>query len=260
MAQPDISFTFFDRMSGFAVRGGDARWKHCARVVIAAVLAGNLVGLAGNLASSVYFEKYSQLLRASITIVKLNNTDDEMFLRASDQFDTASTIAAIQPKCEVAVLLLVIVAFFVAGLVSLRRISTALNDIHEVSDLAEQGRKLRLQILGILASVFVAFLLRSVLSTLKAVGNKHQQTSFPLCTLTENMPSEKSFCDAACYDDSTHIYFWLTYETSFEPVVQLIASPLTLLVALWGMTSPLTLQLMRATMRRDVHVALVPKS
>lgn len=246
-------------MSGFALPTGGVKWKRCAHIIIAAVVAGNLVGLAGNVATSIYFAKFSQLLKLSMTVVSSNNTDDATFFRASDAFDTASQVSAIQAKSEVAVLLLIILAFVVVGLTSLRRVASALHQIDESSVTAEQGRKLRLQIIGVTSSVFLAFLLRAVLSLLKAIGKQHQQTSLPICPTADKTFSDRQFCDAQCYDDSTHIFFWLIYETSFEPIVQLIASPLALLVALWGMTSPLTLQLMMEAWRGDLRVALVQR-
>ena len=42
------------------------------------------------------------------------------------------------------------------------------------------------------------------------------------------------------------IQFWLEFTPEFQLIVELISSPLTLLVALWGMTSERTLQHMRS--------------
>ena len=57
------------------------------------------------------------------------------------------------------------------------------------------------------------------------------------------------------------IYFyimqqWLLYTPEFQLSVELISSPLTLLVALWGMTSKHTLRLMQSR-RREMNVMQV---
>ncbi len=48
----------------------------------------------------------------------------------------------------------------------------------------------------------------------------------------------------------THIVQWNGYTPEFLSTVVMVSSPLTLLVALWGMTSKLTLQLMRSRQRQ----------
>ena len=57
-------------------------------------------------------------------------------------------------------------------------------------------------------------------------------------------------CDAICYNVYSHITQWNSCTPEFQTTVVLISSPLTLFVALWGMTSKLTLQLMRSRQRQ----------
>lgn len=51
----------------------------------------------------------------------------------------------------------------------------------------------------------------------------------------------KSVCDR-CYNTYSHITFWILYIPVFQQVVMLFASPLSLLVALWGMSGVKTLE------------------
>ena len=46
-----------------------------------------------------------------------------------------------------------------------------------------------------------------------------------------------------------HLLNWMIYTPEFQLVVVLVSSPLALLVALWGMTSKATLQLMKSNTR-----------
>ena len=59
-------------------------------------------------------------------------------------------------------------------------------------------------------------------------------------------PDKLTYCDASCYNVYTHIVGWMFYTPEFESIIVLISSPLTLLVALWGMTSNATLQVMKS--------------
>jgi hypothetical protein len=53
-------------------------------------------------------------------------------------------------------------------------------------------------------------------------------------------------CEASCYNVYTLIDGWTLYTPEFESTIVSISPPLTLLVALWGMTSKATLQLMKS--------------
>ena len=53
-----------------------------------------------------------------------------------------------------------------------------------------------------------------------------------------------TFCDPSCFNEFTHITQWAVRTPEFQVTVVLVSSPLTLLVALWGMTSRQTLHAM----------------
>ena len=63
-------------------------------------------------------------------------------------------------------------------------------------------------------------------------------------------PALSSGCDQVCFNVYFHISTWMFYTPEFQAMVVLISSPLTLLVALWGMTSKATLQLMKSSKRQ----------
>ena len=122
--------------------------------------------------------------------------------------------------------------------------SARLLGVDAASAAAATGRALRLRMLGTTAFVFVAFLIRSVLSIMFAVA-------FELRDLNNNNIEQKcrqaphSVCDTSCYNEYAHIAAWMSYTPAFESTIVLISSPVALLVALWGMTSNATLQLMK---------------
>jgi hypothetical protein len=60
-------------------------------------------------------------------------------------------------------------------------------------------------------------------------------------------PGVMSVCDASRNNVYTHMSQWMAYTPEFQVTIVLISSPLTLLVALWGMTSKLTLHTMESS-------------
>jgi hypothetical protein len=123
---------------------------------------------------------------------------------------------------------------------SARRVSSRLLGVDAASAAAATGRALRWRMLGTTVFVFVAFLIRSVLSIMIAVA-------FQLRDLDKKCPESVSYCDASCYNVYAHITGWKSYTPEFESTIVLISSPVALLVALWGMTSNATLQLMKSS-------------
>ena len=106
------------------------------------------------------------------------------------------------------------------------------------------GQKLRMQIVTTASFVFVTFLLRSVFSTMTA-------TAYALQSLISDdvQCALQSLCNAQCHNTYSHMLGWIYYTPEFELAIVLISSPLSLLVALWGMTSEATLQAMQHSTR-----------
>jgi len=234
-----------DRMSDFAAPKGDGmsrRWVVGGRVVLAAVVAINVVGLGGNVAAAVYMAQSAESFSAASAAYAANNTADadKLVSLGEQQEQLAVSTEAVQLVCEIAVLLLIIVAFAVVGAACARRVSSALVDMTDA--FAASGRQLRLQIVGTAAVVFVTFLLRAVYSTMFALANALQDNAV-------SCPSNNR-CDASCYNVYEFMRLWLIYTPEFQVTVVLISSPLALLVALWGMTSERTLQLMQSNRRQ----------
>jgi len=240
-----------DRMMEFAMPKGDGvsrRWVVGGRVVMSAVVAGNVVGLGGNIAAAVYFQRSAEYFSAASAAFAANNTADaNNFLDlAFQQQQLAASTQSVQSFCEVAVLLLIIATFSVAGAACARRVSSALLDMTDDAAAAASARQMRRQIVGTAAFVFVTFLLRAVYSTMFALGNELQNGGNGV-----NCPSSNQ-CDASCYNVYSLMQIWLGYTPEFQLTVVLISSPLAMIVALalWGMTSDRTLQRMQSNRRQ----------
>jgi hypothetical protein len=236
-----------DRMSDFAVGQGEGtrkRWSAGRRMVMAVVVLGNAVGLAANIAAAVHFQRVAEATSTTSGLFAANNTQlaREYVSLVRSETELAVSIASVQAWCEVAVLLLIVAAFVVAGVVCARLVSSRLIAVDAASAPAAAGRELRRQMVGTTAVVFVAFVLRSVQSTMSAVARQLQDTA-------TRCPGVTGLCDPSCHNVFTHMTQWMTFTPEFPVTVVLVSSPLTLLVALWGMTSRQTLQLIKSGMR-----------
>jgi len=240
------------RMADFAVPKSDGLSRRLAvggRVVMAAVVVGNVVGLCGNVAAAVLTKQVGDLANAAAAAFAANSTEatKAILVQVVQKATVADDAGSVQLFCEVAVLLIIILAFAVVGIASARRVSSALRHVNDQHGAA--GRQLRQKIVGTAAVVFVTFLLRAVFSTMNALSNALQNEGAD-CPTT---------CGIPCNNVWSLIGAWLEYTPEFQLIVVLISSPLAMIVALWGMTEKRMLQQMHSNRRemgrmRDVLV------
>jgi hypothetical protein len=241
-----------DRMSVYAAgqdEGSRKRWTAAARAVMAVVVLGNAVGLAANIAAAVHVQRAAEASSTASALFAANSTQlaRESSSLANTEVQLASSIAAVQSLCEVVVLLLIVAAFIAAGLACARRIilytrQVAYNqDLDAAVAVLDGGKQQRLQHLGTTAFVFVAFVLRSVQSTMFAVARQLQDVADG----QRRCPGVTDPCDPSCFNEFTLIQRWWARTPEFQVTVVLVSSPVALLVALWGVTSRYTLQLMK---------------
>jgi hypothetical protein len=242
-----------DRMSVFAALEGTAmrkRWVAAGRVVMAAVVLGNAVGLAANAAAAVHYHKAAQAYRMASLYFAADDTEhgEEFNLYGIQEVNRADNIASVQSFCEVAVLLFIVVAFVVVGVMSARRVSDSIkllrtDNFSDSGAAVVLGRALRLRIVCTAAFVFVAFLVRSAFSTMYAIANQLQD-------LDKFCP--ESSCDVSCHNVYTHVAEWMDHTPEFETLVVLVSSPIALLVALWGMTTKTTLNILKSGQKKKL--------
>jgi hypothetical protein len=244
-----------DRMSNFATPqqtgSSNTRWYTAGRILAAIVFVGNAVGLAGNVAAAVYFKRASEHFDFASAFYAFNNTADAVksFQVALTQLESGAEIFTVQAFCEVAVLLVIVIAFAVVGVACGNRIKTTLLAVrrmeaeylrtHQASPMFAQaqaeGVQLRLRILGSTAFVFAAFVLRSIFAVMRAVA-------YQLQDLGNVCPGVLNLCDPSCYNEYTHFSQWMFRTPEFQLTVMLISSPVALLVALRGMTNKVITQ------------------
>ena len=222
-------------------------WAISRRVFLTAIVVFNVVGVVGNIVSAVYFIQAAELdseaaaAWASNSPVIASSYEREARQRKS----TAGVAASVQRFCEMIMLILIVSAFLIVGIKSSRIIASALRTLSFAEQKAaslvgdvgnqtrlvilqasKQGRFLQRKIVATFLFVFLTVSLRSVFSIMFAVALALQDAG-KRCAI--------SICDP-CYNVYSHITFWILYIPLFQQLVMLIASPLSLLVALWGMS------------------------
>ena len=141
-------------------------------------------------------------------------------------------------------LLMITAAFLTVGLNNVNIIAAALrhlftvessikasgdhsSDIEIVATAKVQGKLLLRKVIGTVFFVFVTFVVRSVFTIMYA--------------LAQAFPDNGSVCDSKidcdpCLSVYSHIQTFIIHQPAFQNIVIMLASPLTLLVALWGMS------------------------
>ncbi len=137
-----------DRMSDFAAGQDEVtrkRWAAGGRMVMAVVVLGNAVGLAANVAAAVHGQRAAEAAGSASAFLAANNNPLAMESMdvSNTEVELAVSISAVQQFCEVAVLLLIVAAFIVAGVACARIVSSRLLVVDAASAPAETGRELR---------------------------------------------------------------------------------------------------------------------
>ena len=253
-----VKLTVLDRMEVFSAPRDDVnrrqRWVKAARVTMALVVAGGVAGICGNIVTGVDDLKASSLAKSAASAASNFTYDSipfpqllkiaDLALRSQKQDQNAVDARSIQAFAEAATLLLTIAAFIVVGVSSARRVDSSLPlmSAHTVV----KAKRLRLQIVATAAVVFATFLLRALYVAFTAVSSSLQNFS-EFCFSRSDLCS--TTVTPACpvpYNEFALMQLFLLYTPEIQMAVVLVSSPLTLLVALWGMTSAPMLHAMRS--------------
>lgn len=225
-----------------------ALWAKCSRLVVVIVTVGNATGIISNIVSAALFNQSADLSLQATHAFAANRTADGLVLRqqARDVVQRAAANNSVQRFSEAVVLLVLVVAFFIVGIASVRIIAAALRALllvtgrvesmpgvagdqsrQLVAQASEQGRVLQRKIVGTFVFVFVTVLLRSFFYVLYALASALQNTG--------------DVCGASC-DECRNVYAnihdWILYTPEFQQIVMIIASPCALLLALWYFPAP----------------------
>ena len=229
----------------------EQHWLLAGKIVVAAVVLASVAGICVVIAAASYFHQASEFYKESSDFYAANKWDSltKSYNLAEEKTQLAISIESILFACHAAVLLLIVAAFLVTGALSFRRMNSMLRDTLASSATSASSRSVRFQILATTVFVFFAFLLRCIVSTLYAVASSLNDIGNPCPSTSESY--SLSYCDTTCYNTYTHIIQWEAFTPEFWQTVVLISAPITLLVALWGMTSKFAFQQLRKSHQEE---------
>jgi hypothetical protein len=237
-----------DRLSQFITTQSEIlkRWVASGRCFMVIFVACSAAGFTADMVAAVYMsigngyeiEAFDLLTHN----VSHNNNQDEFadLLRlASESTAIAYSALFVQHFCQVANDLITLVAFVAAGVACSRHMTSMLKSAAEcMVDPADFGRELKRRIIGTVGAVFVSSMVKTVVSIMVALAN--QLTEQSTVTTDDLFATDDllctDYCDSACYNAYTRMFWWMIFAPQFELICNLISSPLTMLVALWGMT------------------------
>jgi hypothetical protein len=229
-------------------RGMPARWAIAERVVIGAVVLLNAIACCISVASTFYSAQRITLSRKAAAAFAANQTEIA-FQHNSDIISLSSQLYQVQSvtdACQAAALLFIVATFVLVFAVCARRIAHILRQPRAdaatlMPNLNTDILRVRRQIVGVVAFVFVAFLLMAFALTLAAVSE------YGANTCLEPVPTP--YCDP-CYNTYALVQQWIFFTPEVDILSKLISHPLALLVALWGMTSNRMLQMLKQQGRK----------
>ena len=232
-----------DRLRTFA-GFQDSRWLRIGRLLVFAIAALCVLGMVSNIVAAGFLAASSASFTAA---AELNNSTMALtvYADAMSKRQSGTMVGAVHLFCEFIVLLLIVSAFLIAGIACARKFAQFLPGLGQASkalgqsnDSMGQGiQHIRRQIACTVSVIFVSLLLRLTYSIMFGVANTLNNSSISCLTFTDRCSS--------CFNNFTYMQVWMLYNPEFLCGVVLVSQNIALLVALWGMTSPRALSLMR---------------
>ncbi len=229
------------RMSDFSIPKSHPTSKRLfivGRMSLAATIVASIVALCGNIAAAVFAVDVGDFLGAGGSFNSNSSSLASGLLRAE-------TADAVQYYFEVIRLLILIASFAVVGFFCFLRLRAAVQlatthpENRDATIAAAAGKKLMLQIVLTTAFVFVTSVLRACFVVW--LSSAKNGSNFKECS---DAGRTRFFC-SSCHNDWQHQVVYELYTPEIYAVVECISYPLTMLVAIWGMTGDKILRRMR---------------
>ena len=211
------------------------RHLHLAKLcVLAFFTAAAIAGLSASIGASYYCTRQS-LFYADISVAFKNHADpayvDDLFSLKNEAVDSAARFRVAVFAIYTIVLLFIVFVFLISGFLCYRKFESSIPAGAPINVIS-QLNQLQRQIYATVFVVFASFLLRSAWAAFQLWINFNLNQS-PSCYVCE-----------ACRSVQVHIWMWLGFTPMVELAVIFFSGPLSLIVALWGMTSGSTRRIM----------------
>ena len=209
------------------------------QAVMALVALGCVVGICGNIATSVsmyqvaryYRETGDAWIKGDMLAVTAANQGVDVYFEENEKRTSVQCLA------EIIVLLSIIVGYILSAFFVLssqtsaaRATSAAMLEKH-----IEKMRYIRRQIIIVVFVTFVSLLVRCVYAFMNALAGLLYRISRPIGN-TSSATCEDLCAD--CRSVGAILDTWLDFAPNFQCWIIFFSEPVTLLVSLWGMISP----------------------
>jgi len=226
-----------NRMVDFVTLKVERLRRHLYRAklcVLAFFTAAAIAGLSASIGASYYCTRQS-LFFTDISVAFKNHANpanvNKLFDLKNEAVDAEARFKVALFATYTIVLLFIVFVFLISGFLCYRKFESSIPagaPINVMSQLIQLQR----QIYATSFVVFASFLLRSAWAAfmLWIAANLNQSPSCYVCE--------------ACQPVQVHIWMWLGFTPMVELAVIFFSGPVSLLVALWGMTSGSTRRVM----------------
>jgi len=224
-----------------------------SRVVVALVVCINIVSIAGGIVAAANLQSIVNLYGSVIADYSANPGFFNFLRIIRDELPKGNSLfqefnqnSDVQLISEVALLALLIAVFVVSGIVCIRR-GLSLVIAPAEHELEENRRMMLRQIGSTVLAIFLSFLLRIVYTSLVASANSwlsrnltpEELVVFLSVDITNPTELVSTLQSVSPGSDLNCLFLaeFFVMCPEFQVCVILFSSPLTLLVALWGMTT-----------------------
>jgi hypothetical protein len=222
------------------------RWlRSVSRVAMFSIAASNVVNLCFMATNANYLSAASSSYSQLVPMVRAPDFSDqllqclfldrcrlkEVFLSATGDVNQGLRVQSYASVCEGFSLVTILLLFMVSGAYCIRRFNESNTNLKNT--VGRKNNSVRVRILGAVVTVFVAFLIRSWYAVVLAISRHNNTIRTPF---DEDFKRCFDFCNS-CQESGVIVQAWLFYTPEFSVSIMLLSSPLTLLIALWAMTT-----------------------
>ena len=214
-----------------------------SRLVVALVVCINVVSIAGGIVTAVKIQPIINIISVGIADYNKNpivSTASKIIRedlpKSQPYIQDYILISNVQLICEVVLLALLIAVFVLTGIVCIRRI-LALVILPTDTDLKENRRVMLRQIISTVLVIFVSFLLRIAYAILQASARFWISTNLTQMELQGLILPNPLNLPPLVNNNCVALAQYFFKYPEFQISVIMLSSPITLLVALWGMTT-----------------------
>lgn len=245
------------RVSVSSASGMPRRWVLAERFAVVVIFVMNLISLCCKFALLSYLPRLVSLLRNAAVTFLVDPADEEAPLileQADDVNNSIYKISSVLQACDAAAQLFIVATFllvagFCAGRIKriLRRQELAAQGSVEADALVDDMRTVMWQVLITCLVIFLSLASIAALLTLNAVVNADGVGK-------EECPEGQlsNVCDS-CHNQNHLIRQWINFHPELPVMVYDVSSCISLLVALWGMTSKRLLHAFKLPRPRHVE-------